>query len=65
MKTNSSHTNVNNIKVRKIHSAWFFINVVNLKLTEHGRIHKIFHVTGIKNVLEIDNLEDCINNISF
>ena len=50
---------------RKIHSTWFFNNVVNLKLTEHGRIHKIFHVTDIENLLEIDNLEDYINNISF
>ena len=40
-------------------------NVVNLKLTEHGRIYKIFHVTDIENLLEIDNLEEYINNISF
>ena len=31
---------------RKIHSTWFFNNVI--KLTEHGRIHKIFHVTDTK-----------------
>ena len=49
----------------KIHSTWFFNNVVNLKLTEHGRIHKIFHVTDIENLLEIDNLEEYINNVSF
>ena len=48
---------------RKIHSTWFFNNVVNLKLTDHGRIHKIFHVT--ENLLEIDNLEEYINNVSF
>ena len=36
---------------RKIHSTWFFNNVVNLKLSEHGRIHKIFHVTDIENLL--------------
>ena len=50
---------------RKIHSTWFFDNVVNLKLTEHGRIYKIFHVTDIENLLEIDNLEEYINNVSF
>ena len=33
----------------KIHSTWFFNNVVNTKLTGHGRIHKIFHVSDIKN----------------
>ena len=50
---------------RKIHSTWFFNNVVNMKLTEHGRIHKIFHVTDIENILEIENLEEYINNASF
>ena len=50
---------------RKIHSTWFFNNVINIKLTEHGRIHKIFHVTDIENLLEIDNLEEYINNASF
>ena len=25
---------------RKIHSIWLFNNVVNIKMTEHGRIHK-------------------------
>ena len=33
---------------RKIHSTWFFNNVINIKLTEHERIHKIFHVTDIQ-----------------
>ena len=50
---------------RKIHSTWFFNNVINIKLTEHGRIHKIFHVTDIENLLEIDNFEEYINNASF
>ena len=51
---------------RKIHSTWLFNNVVNVKLTEHGRIHKIFHdVTDIENLLETDNLEEYINNASF
>ena len=47
----------------KVHSTWFFNNVVSLKLTEHGRIHKIFHITDIENVLEIDNLKGYINNV--
>ena len=45
---------------RKINSTWFSINVVNVKLTEHGRIHKIFHVTDIKKLLEKGNLEKYI-----
>ena len=50
---------------RRIHSTWFFNNFVNIKLTEHGRIHKIFQVTDIENLLEIDSLEEYINNASF
>ena len=52
-------------KARKIYSTLFFNNVVNFKLTKHGRIHKIFHVTDIENLSEIDNLEENINNVSF
>ena len=48
---------------RKIHSIWFFNNIVNIKLTEHGMIHKVFHVA--ENLLEIENLEEYINNASF
>ena len=50
---------------RKIHSTWFFNNVINIKLTEYGRIHKILHVTDIENILEIENMEEYINNTSF
>ena len=49
----------------KIHSTWFFNNVVNLKLADHGRIYKILHVKDIENLLEIDNLEEYISNVSF
>ena len=50
---------------RKIHSTWLFNNVVKITLTELGRIHKIFHVTDIENLLEIGNLEEFISNASF
>ena len=50
---------------RKIHSTWLFNNVVNLKLTEHGKIYKTFHAKDIENLLGIDNLEEYINNVSF
>ena len=50
---------------RKIHSTWFVNNFVNIKLTEDERIHKIFHVTDIENLLKINNLEEYNNNASF
>ena len=50
---------------RKIPFTWFFNNVVNIKLADHGRIHEIFHVTDIENLQETDNLEEYINNASF
>ena len=49
---------------KKMHFSWFFNNVLNIKLTEHGRIYKMFHVTDIEKLLEIDNLEEYINNAS-
>ena len=47
---------------RKIHFTWFFNNAVNIKLTEHQRIYKIFHVTDIESLLETGKLEEYINN---
>ena len=44
-----------------IHSTWFFNNVVNIKLTEHGRIHKIYCLIDIENLLETDNLKKHMN----
>ena len=49
----------------KYDTVWFFKNVANVKLTEHGRIHKVFHVTDFENLLETDNLKEYINNGSF
>ena len=51
--------------VRNIHSTWFFKNAVNVKLTERGKIQKIFYVTDIKDLLEKEKWEEYINNASF
>ena len=51
--------------VKNLEETFKLFNVVNVKLTEHGRIHKTFHVTDIENLLETDNLEEYINNASF
>ena len=40
-------------------------NVVNIELTKHGRTDKIYHVTDIERLLETDNMEEYINNVSF
>ena len=45
----------------KIHSTWFYNNAVNIKLTENWRIHKIFHIIDIENLLDIDNLDELLN----
>ena len=36
----------------QIHSTWFFNDVVNVRLTKHGRIHKVFHITDNENLLK-------------
>ena len=50
---------------RKTHTTWFFNNVLNTKLMEHEKIHKIFHATDIEYLLEKGDLEEEINNASF
>ena len=45
----------------KIHSTWLYNNAVNTKLTENGRIHKIFLIVDIEKLLEIDNLDEFLN----
>ena len=50
---------------KKIHSTWFWKNVVNIKVTPNGEIHQIFHTNDIEKLLGIENLEDFINNTSF
>ena len=44
----------------KIHSTWFYNNAVNIKLTENGRIYKIFHIIDIEKLLDIDNLDELL-----
>ena len=48
---------------RKINNPWVFNSVLKIKFTEHVRVHQIFHVTDIENLVEIDNLEEYINNL--
>ena len=50
---------------RKIHSTWFYNSTLHIKLVENGPIHKIFHPTDIQKVLEVDNLYEFINKVSF
>ena len=45
--------------VRKICSTFSF------KLTDQERIHKIFHLTDIEQLLETENLEEYINKAHF
>ena len=49
----------------KIHSTWFYISTLRIKLVENGSIHIIFHPTDIKKVLGVDNLDEYVNNVSF
>ena len=51
--------------VWKIHSAWFWNNTVNVKLSERSNPVKIFHIIDIEKLFGIDNLDDFISNTSF
>ena len=48
----------------KIHSTWFWNNVVNVKLSERSNPVKIFHIIDNEKPLGIDSLDDFINNTS-
>ena len=47
---------------RKIYSTWFYNNCVNIKLSEHSNLVKIFHVRDIENLMGTDNLEEFLGN---
>ena len=41
--------------VGKLFSFWFFNNTLNVKPIENGLITKIFHISDLKNLLQVDN----------
>ena len=49
----------------KIHSAWFWNNIINVKLNERSQPAKIYHIIDIEKLLSVDNLDDFISNTSF
>ena len=49
----------------KLHSTWFWINVINVKLNERSQPAKIYHIIDIEKLLGADNLDDFINNTFF
>ena len=44
----------------KIHSSWSINNAVNVKISQPGEFHKIFHVTDSEDLLGIDNVAEYI-----
>ena len=49
----------------KIHSTWFWNNVINVKLNERSQPAKIYHIIDIEKLLSVGNLDEFINNTSF
>ena len=47
-------------KSAKIHSSWFINNALNVKLSQNGDIHKIFHITDLEELIGIDNVAEFI-----
>ena len=50
---------------KKIHSTWFFNNVLNIKLTDVSEPKKIFHKKDIEELLNIENIDEFLSNTSF
>ena len=49
----------------KIHSMWFWNNVINVKLNETSQPAKIYRTIDSKKLLRVDNLDEFINSTSF
>ena len=49
----------------KIYSAWFWNNVINVKLNERSKPAKIYHIIDIEKLLDVDNLDDFVNKTTF
>ena len=50
--------------VGKLFSFWVFNNTLNVKLTENGPITKIFHISDLENLLQVDSIEELLSNLS-
>ena len=50
--------------VGKLFSFWFFKNILNIKLIENSPITKIFHISDLKNLLQVNSIEELLNNPS-
>ena len=48
--------------VGKLFSFWFFNNTLNVKLIENSSITKIFHISDLENLLQINSIEELLNN---
>ena len=49
----------------KIHLAWFWNNVINVKRNDRGQPAKKHHIINIEKLLGVENLDDFISNTSF
>ena len=49
----------------KIHSMWFWNNVINVKLNERSQPAKMYRTIDSKKLLRVDNLDEFINSTSF
>ena len=50
--------------VGKLFSFWFFNNTLNVKFIENNPITKIFHISDLENLLQINSIEELLNNPS-
>ena len=50
---------------KKIHSTWFFNNVLSIKLTDQSEAKKIFYKKDIEDLLSIDNIDEFLSSTSF
>ena len=52
------------LKNVKIHSTWFWNNVVSVKLNERSQSAKLYLIVDIEKLLGVDSLKEFLNNVS-
>ena len=49
----------------KFFSHWFFNSTLHVKMNENGSFFKIYHSCDLESLLQVVNIDELINNLSF
>ena len=50
------------VKIKELHSTWFYNQVINVRVRETSRSTKIFHINDLDDLLGYD-VDECLNKL--